>query len=209
MSVGSWVLAGAGATIAGATLHARTGRFAKLGSLCRPPAVALGLPLTTYTAALIANTAVPAWHEARHDLPFVFGASSLASAGAIATMTAPAGDVTPVRAMAVAGALAEAGLSQAMEHRLGPLRQAYSTGVAGRFGKLARGLSIGGAGVLAAAGGRSRPARLAGGAMVCAGALAMRWSVFKAGSQSAADPGQTVLPQRERIESGATRGAVR
>ena len=208
MSVGSWLLTSGGATIAGATLHARTGRFARVGSVCRPTAGALGLPLTTYTAVLIANTAVPAWHEARHDLPFVFGASSVASAGAIATMAAPAGDVAPVRAMAVAGALAEVGLSQAMEHRLGRLRHAYSRGAAGRLGNLAKGLSIGGAAVLALAGARSRGARLAGGAMVSAGAVATRWSVFKAGSQSAADPDQTVVPQRERIERGSTRGAV-
>ena len=31
-----------------------------------------GLPMATYTAVLIANTAVPVWHEARHELPFVF-----------------------------------------------------------------------------------------------------------------------------------------
>ena len=42
----------------------------------------LGLPLATYTAALIANTAVPAWHEARRELPFVFAAGAAASAGA-------------------------------------------------------------------------------------------------------------------------------
>jgi hypothetical protein len=38
-----------------------------------------------------------------------------------------------------------------------------------------------------------------GGALVCAGELCLRWSVFKAGFQSARDPKYTVKPQRERV----------
>jgi hypothetical protein len=34
---------------------------------------------------------------------------------------------------------------------------------------------------------------------VLAGELALRWSVFRAGFQSARDPRYTVQPQRERI----------
>ena len=49
-----------------------------------------GLPLATYTAVLVANTAMPAWHEARRELPFVFAASAPASAGAAAAVLAPA-----------------------------------------------------------------------------------------------------------------------
>ena len=41
-----------------------------------------------------------------------------------------------------------------------------------------------------------------GGALVCAGELCLRWSVFKAGIQSARDPKYIVEPQRER---GSTR----
>ena len=39
----------------------------------------------------------------------------------------------------------------------------------------------------------------AGGALVLAGEVALRWSVFKAGFQSARDPKYTVVPQRERL----------
>jgi hypothetical protein len=35
--------------------------------------------------------------------------------------------------------------------------------------------------------------------MVLAGAALERWSVFKAGFQSARDPKYTVIPQRERL----------
>jgi hypothetical protein len=36
---------------------------------------------------------------------------------------------------------------------------------------------------------------------VLAGELALRWSVFKAGFQSARDPKYTVLPQKERLRN--------
>jgi hypothetical protein len=35
--------------------------------------------------------------------------------------------------------------------------------------------------------------------VLLAGELALRWSVFKAGFQSARDPRYTVLPQKERL----------
>ncbi|HEY5187640.1 MAG TPA: hypothetical protein VII87_01310 [Solirubrobacteraceae bacterium] len=40
---------------------------------------------------------------------------------------------------------------------------------------------------------------MASGALLCTGALALRWSVFRGGNQSAADPGYVVEPQRERL----------
>jgi hypothetical protein len=39
-----------------------------------------------------------------------------------------------------------------------------------------------------------------GSALVLAGELALRWSVFKAGFQSARDPRYVVIPQRERLD---------
>ena len=41
------------------------------------------------------------------------------------------------------------------------------------------------------------------------GALAARWSAFKAGFQSAADPKYVVKPQRRAIEQGRRAGAAR
>jgi hypothetical protein len=50
---------------------------------------------------------------------------------------------------------------------------------------------------------------VAGGALLCAGALSARWSVFKAGFASAADPKYVVGPQRARIEARQAAGAAR
>ena len=60
------------------------------------------------------------------------------------------------------------------------------------------GLVAAGAGLLALGGRRSRAAAVAGGALVLAGELALRWSIFKAGFQSARDPKYTVVPQKAR-----------
>jgi hypothetical protein len=88
-----------------------------------------------------------------------------------------------------------------MEHRLGFVGEVYKQGEAGRFGRLAKACAAAGAGLLAWQGKRSRTAAVAGGGLVLAGELALRWSVFKAGFQSARDPRYTVIPQRQRKEA--------
>jgi len=61
-------------------------------------------------------------------------------------------------------------------------------------------LTAAGGALLATRGRRSRSAAVAGGALVLAGELALRWSVFRAGFQSARDPRYTVIPQKQRKE---------
>jgi hypothetical protein len=209
MSVGSWVLVGAGATTSVAAAHAWTGLLPRSARLARPAAALLGLPLSTYTGALLANTAVPIWHEARHSLPVVFAAGAAASAGAAATMLTPARHAAPARRLALIGSLVELGGVQAMEHRLGDLADPYHGPDVELFTRSARLLTATGALLIAGAARRSRTAAVAGGALVLAGALAERWSVFKSGFGSAGDPKYTVGPQRARIRGGRTRGASR
>ena len=48
---------------------------------------------------------------------------------------------------------------------------------------------------------RQRSAAVAGGALVLAGVLCERWSIYKAGFPSSRDPKYTVMPQRERLKS--------
>jgi hypothetical protein len=55
--------------------------------------------------------------------------------------------------------------------------------------------------------GRRRAAAVAGGALMLAGALATRWSIYKAGFQSAADPKYVVEPQRARMAARAEAAA--
>lgn len=199
MSVGSWVLAGFGTATAPATAHAvlhgglgRAGRGAQVAS------AVLGLPLAAYTAALVANTAVPVWHHARRELPFLFVFGGAASAGAMAAMLAPVEEAGAARRLAVLGAAGELATKHLMEHRLRAegVGTPYEEGPAGALGRAAEALTLAGAGVLGVAGGRSRRWALAGGALLTAGALAERWSVFRAGFQSVARPQDTVVPQQ-------------
>jgi hypothetical protein len=207
MSVGSWILAvSSAASSLSAFLHA-VGRLRWVSDAARTVAAASGAPLAVYTATLISDTAIPVWHEARRELPFLFGSSALASAGAAAAIAVPPADAGPARRLAVGGAVAENALMLAMERRLGMIGEPYRQGEAGRHAKLAKACSLAGAGLLGLAGRRSRLGAVAGGALVLAGEAALRWSVFKAGFQSARDPKYTVVPQRERAGGGETAAA--
>jgi hypothetical protein len=209
MSLGSWLLVGSGASTTLATLNAFTGRFPRAARTARPAAALLGLPLSTYTAALIANTAVPVWHEARRELPFVFAAGAALSAGAATSAVTPTSEAAAARRLALAGAGLEVALKELMEKRLSEHGEPYRSGSARTFGWLGRAVISAGAALLATRGRTSRAAAAAGGALLSAGALSARWSVFKAGFQSAADPKYVIGPQRHRIETGERRGAAR
>ena len=65
MSVGSWILAGFGDAPRRRRRACADRAGAADGRVAQVAAALLGLPLASYTGALVANTAVPAWHEAR------------------------------------------------------------------------------------------------------------------------------------------------
>jgi hypothetical protein len=101
--------------------------------------------------------------------------------------------------MAVAGALTELAADLRMERRLDPvLRRSYASGAPRALHLAARACAVGGAGLVAGLGGRSRAAAVGGGAALVAAAALQRWAIFRAGIASARDPEQTVAPQRAR-----------
>ena len=199
MSVGSWILAVSSSSSSLSAFLNAIRRFHRISDAARAVAAGSGAPLAVYTGTLFADTAIPVWHEARRELPFLFGSSAAASAGAAAAIAVPPADAAPARRLAVGGAIMENAVMVAMEKRLGMIGEPYKQDEAGRYAKLAKACTLGGAGLLALAGRRSRLASIAGGALVLGGEAALRWSVFKAGFQSARDPKYTVIPQRERV----------
>ncbi|HET7574568.1 MAG TPA: NrfD/PsrC family molybdoenzyme membrane anchor subunit [Solirubrobacterales bacterium] len=204
MSVGAWLLlANGGATSLAAGLNLLAPR--RRGGAPELAAAALGAPLATYTAALVTHSAIPAWSEARREMPFVFAASGTASAAGAAMLTVRAAEAEPARRLGIAAAIVEELIGAAMHRRLGFLAEAYSSGAAGRFDKAARAFTLGGAAALAAGDqvfhGNRRTRRrsalsVAGGALLLAGSVCKRWSIFKAGFQSAEDPSHVVRTQR-------------
>jgi hypothetical protein len=209
MNVGSWVLLVSGGASNTAALLELVGRLKPVKLLAESVSTLAGPLLATYTGVLVADTAVPVWHEGRRELPWIFGASAAASAGAAAAMFAPPEDAGPARRLAVAGVLAEGALMQAMELRLGKVGEVYRQGEAGKLSWAAKGLSTAGAALLARRGRKSRAAAVLGGAMVCAGEMCLRWAVYKAGFQSARDPKYVVESQRSRIEREGTKATTK
>ena len=203
MSVGSWILLASGGASSTAAALDLLGILAPVKRAAEAVSFAAGPPLATYTGALIANTSIPVWSEARDQLPWLFGASATATAGAAAAVLTPARHARPARRAAVLGAVAEGMAMRAMRQRLGFVGEVYDQGAAGRNARIARACTSAGAGLLAFAGRRPAAAR-AGGLLMLAGGLALRFSVYKAGFQSARDPRYTVVPQRERLH---TRGS--
>ncbi|HEV3497089.1 MAG TPA: NrfD/PsrC family molybdoenzyme membrane anchor subunit [Actinomycetes bacterium] len=201
MSMGSWVLAAMGPAAVGAAVSDRLGILPGLGRAAEVVSGLLGPALCTYTGVLVANTAVPVWHEAGRELPVVFAGSALASAGAASTVLTPAADAGPARRLAVVGALVELATAAVMERRLGELAEPYHQGPAGRYAKLARGCTLAGAAAVAAGGTRRRWAAVAGSGLLLAGSALERLAVYKAGFQSAGDPKYVVKPQRARLEA--------
>ncbi|MFL5960262.1 MAG: NrfD/PsrC family molybdoenzyme membrane anchor subunit [Gaiellaceae bacterium] len=209
MNLGSWVLLVSGGGSTTAALLELLGRLKRLRIAASSVAALAGPPLATYTGVLIADTAIPVWHDGRHELPWIFGASAAASAGAAACLFLDPRDAGPARRLAVAGVLAEGGLMQAMETRLGQVGEVYHQGAAGKLTWTAKGLATAGAVLLARKGRQSRTAAVVGGALVCAGELCLRWAVFKAGFQSARDPKYVVESQRRRVEREGTRATTK
>jgi formate-dependent nitrite reductase membrane component NrfD len=200
MSVGSWILFVSGGASSTAAALERLGRLEPVQHAAEVVSALAGGPLASYTGALLANTAVPVWHEGRRELPYLFGASAAASAGAASALVVPPPEAGPARRLAIGASALELGLMQAMEARLGPLlAEPYRQGLSGRLTRASRVCVATGAAVLAGRGGRSRSAAVAGSALVLAGEMLLRWGVFKAGFASARDPRYTVIPQRERL----------
>jgi hypothetical protein len=209
MNIGSWVLLVSGGASNTAAVLELLGWLKPVKLLAEAVSTLAGPLLATYTGVLVADTAVPVWHEGRRELPWIFGASAAASAGAAACVFVPPDEAGPARRVAVAGVLAEGALMQLMELRLGEIGEVYHQGASGRLCWAAKGLAGTGAALLALRGRKSRTAAVLGGALVCAGEMCLRWAVFKAGFQSAADPKYTVEPQRRRADSRGTKATTK
>jgi formate-dependent nitrite reductase membrane component NrfD len=209
MSVGTWILAaygpGVGVAAASELLPAalrRTLLGRLLQRLSRPAGVssaAIAPAVASYTAVLLSQTAVPAWHQAHPQLPFVFTGSAAASAGGLAMVLVPIPEAGPARQLAMLGAATELAASRLMERQLGLVRQAYSTGKAKRLRWWAERLTAAGLLGTAVAARRSRALAVISGLALVAGSLLQRFGIFEAGVASTKDPRYVVVPQRQRV----------
>ncbi|MGW7608551.1 NrfD/PsrC family molybdoenzyme membrane anchor subunit [Streptomyces sp. NPDC054766] len=199
MSMGSWLLSAYGPAAGAAALSAVTGRAPRAGAVATAAAALLGPALASYTAVLAADTAVPAWHGAHRELPYLFTASATAAASGMALLVAPPRENGPARLAAVLAAAAESAATEAAERRLGMVAETWREGRAGTLMRTARVLTLTGAATAALAGGRSRSVAVLGGFALLAGSACTRFGVFAAGIASAKDPKHIVVPQRKGV----------
>jgi formate-dependent nitrite reductase membrane component NrfD len=200
MSVGSWLLLGYSSCSAAASATAVTGRLPSLGRAGTVAAAALGSVVTTYTAALISDTAVPAWHEGYRDMPFLFAASGASAAAGWGMVSAPLNEASPVRRLGMVSGLAELAGLAAMKQRMGIAAEAFrESRQASRYERASRVATGLGVATAATIGRRSRMASAAAGAALLAGSALLRLAVFEAGIASADNPRYTVVPQRQRL----------
>jgi formate-dependent nitrite reductase membrane component NrfD len=197
MSVGSWLLAAYGPVSGVAAATALSGRFARVGAAATTGAAVLGPVVSTYTAALVSNTAVPAWHEGYPEMPFVFAGSSATAAGGVGLVTAPIDESGPARRLAFIGAAMELTAVRRMKQRMGMVAEPYGQGRAATYLRIGEGLTVGGL-VAALVGRRRRWLSAVAGIALAAASACTRFGIFEAGIQSAADPRYTVEPQRLR-----------
>jgi formate-dependent nitrite reductase membrane component NrfD len=197
MSVGSWLLAAYGPVAGAAAVSEVTGILPGAGVAATLGAGLLGPGVATYTAALICDTAVPAWHHGYREMPYVFAGSAASAAGGLGLLAVHPADAEPARDLAILGAAVELIAKRQLVARLGDMAEPYEAGTAGAILRLAEFLT---AGALAGAvlGGRSRAVSALSGASLVAASAMTRFGIFQAGMASARDPKYTIVPQRRR-----------
>ena len=213
MSVGTWLVSGYAPVAMVAAATAFTGRMPRLGAAATAGAALLAPAVASYTAVLVSDTAVPAWHDGYREMPFVFTGSAAMAAGGLGLLAAPAGESGPARNLALAGQVMEMLAFERMTRRMGMTAEPYHMGRGGAYIRVGRVL-----GALGATGAALSPAVPAGrarrvvaavsGAALAGASAATRWGVFHAGMDSARDPKYTVVQQRERLRERARAAAA-
>ncbi len=210
MSVGSWLLTAYGPVAGAAAVSEVTGILPEAGTAATLGAGLLGPAIATYTAALICDTAVPAWHAGYREMPYVFAGSAASAAGGLGLLATRPAEAEPARNLAILGATVELIAKRQLLRRLagsegpgseGPgseglsLAEPYEVGRTGAILRLAEYLT---AGALAGAvlGRRSRAVSALAGASLVAASAMTRFGIFEAGIASARDPKYTIVPQR-------------
>jgi DMSO reductase anchor subunit len=197
MSVGSWLLAAFGPAAGVAALTDVTGRLPRVGRLATMAAAGLGPWVASYTSVLIADTAVPAWHDGRRELPFVFVGSAGAAAAGAALIGSPVAEAGPARRLALVATALETLAVSRLESAPQIERRSYRAGRPAALLKAAKVCGIAGA-LGAAVGRRSRVLSAVAGAGLLTGSLLTRLGIYEAGVASSQDPEEVVVGQRAK-----------
>jgi formate-dependent nitrite reductase membrane component NrfD len=212
MNLGAWVLAVAptAAVTAGIFTRSEHSGLRLLGESAGYTAGIFGLALATYTGVLVAESAIPFWHEGRRALPLLFGASAAASAGSLFDLlfTLPrACRIT--RTFGIVGRVTELAAARLLEHDVKAIPQVGKPLESGLSAILWRGAEVLTAASLffALLPRQSRRKRVAAGVFGTAGSLLMRYAVHECGVASARDPRASFYAQRVQSDAKELRSA--
>jgi len=210
MSMGSWILASHSGLVSAAAASEVAALPSAIGTLAGAGAAVTGSLLAVYPGVLLADTAVPAWHEAYRELPILFAGGAMTAAGAAGLLaSAVSSDRQDFRAafrLAVVGAAVESAAGYMLETKQGPSGDVYGAGEGGRMISIARYLTLSG-GVAALGARRSRLAAAVSGALLTGGGFCAKIAVLRAGKASAADPKYVVASQRSDAGASAESGS--
>lgn len=202
MSLGSWTLA-ATASTAGASAVLPSLGARRLGDVTGLAAGALSPVLGTYTAVLLADTAVPIWQATRTSLPRFFAASATVAATSALDLF-PALDPREeriTRRLGVVAKIADLAAGEQVERdadavpRVGRPLHDGASGMLWKAAKTSTAASL--AVSLVPVPDRWRtPRRLVAAVLASLGSIAGRFAVFHAGKRSARDPRAAFEQQR-------------
>lgn len=202
MNMGVYIFSAYSAAALLAAAADATGIARPLGRACEGVAALVGPAMATYTGVLLADTAVPTWNEGRRTLPTLFAATSAAAAGGWGIAFAAPGDSGLARRFAVLGALGALLASKRLRSDVGPvLRESFKEKIPAKLSRRATALTLGRTLLCALLGKNVRPFAVLAGALFFTGALAEKFSVYRAGYISAKDPKYVVTLQRQRLDA--------
>lgn len=202
MSVGTWLVSAYTPLALAAAGSAVTGKLPRAGAVATVSAAVFGPAIAAYTSVLLADTAVPAWHDAHRELPYLFVGSAATAAAGFGLLAVPPEAAAPAARLAALGAATELTAELLLERRLGRTAEPYRTGTSGALVRAGQILAAGGT-AAALMGRRSRRVSALAGTALLAGSVASRFGVFEAGRTSARDPKYTLGPQRDRLRERA------
>ena len=206
MNIGTWLLSAYGPAAVTAAGCSLTGWLPRVGRAATVGAAVLGPAIASYTGVLISDTAVPAWHDGRRVMPFLFTASAATAAAGLGLACAAPGEEGPMVRLAVIGAAGDLVAELVLERQLEPVvYQAYDSSKLLKASKVLAVAGVAGAMAGTIAGSRGRALRIAAGLSLMAASACTRFGVFRAGLASARDPHATVEPQRRRKDHGGSR----
>jgi len=195
MSVGVYIFSAFAGSVFIAAGSELTGVARPAGRFSETIAGLIGPVMSVYTAVLIGDTVMPAWHLPRKTMPGLFAATSASCAGAWGMLFGSTRSNGSARRLAILGGTTMIAMLQALHHELGPVQdEAYTKGEAGAFARASRVLNVSGV-VCATLAKKSDTFGRIAGALLLAGGLAERFAIYRAGCASAKDPKYTIEAQ--------------